>query len=200
MNSGAPASKAPPDFSSLGMMASQSVFRVSYWCREKYFGVYFPADAAFSFCTIWCASAAASAGIICSTEPPAAPRARFFRTSRREIPRIVRPSSFTSYALPFLYKPPEKWLGSSFRAKRGTDFHRTFFVRWISPRRKPKKREIPHSADSVRNDEMARFPQFVKPRSTSKVALLRLAQQMFRGAPGERHDGERGILVGIGHQ
>src|SRR5260370_609663 len=46
INSGAPASTAPPECSSLGIIASQSQFSVSYWRAEKYFGVYFPAGAA----------------------------------------------------------------------------------------------------------------------------------------------------------
>ena len=47
MNSGAPASMAPPDFSSLGMMVSQSDVSVSYWWGGKYFGVYFPGGGGF---------------------------------------------------------------------------------------------------------------------------------------------------------
>src|SRR5271157_1817442 len=46
----------------------------------------------------------------------------------------------------------ENWFGSSFRPQRG-----------ISLWRKPKKRGIPHSADSVRNDRIVLFPQAVKP-------------------------------------
>src|SRR5260370_38528805 len=66
MNSGAPASTAPPDLSSLGMMASHRKSSVAYCAAEKYFGVYAPAGAAaFSFCTIWWTYSAASAGIDC---------------------------------------------------------------------------------------------------------------------------------------
>src|SRR5258707_1844912 len=84
MNSGAPASTAPPDFSSLGMMESHRNRSVAYCATEKYFGVYAPAGAAaFSLCTIWWTYSAASAGIICSTEPAAAPKARVRRMSRR---------------------------------------------------------------------------------------------------------------------
>src|SRR5713101_214943 len=84
MNSGAPASTAPADFSSLGMMLSQSAVRAANCGAEKYFGVYFPAGAAdFSLRTIWWTKAAACAGMISKTEPPAAPRARVRRMSRR---------------------------------------------------------------------------------------------------------------------
>src|SRR5437868_1567277 len=84
MNSGAPASTAPPDFSSLGMMASHRNVSTAYCDAEKYFGVYVPAGAAaFSLCTIWWTYAAASAGITCRTEPPAAVTARVRRMSRR---------------------------------------------------------------------------------------------------------------------
>src|SRR5437762_14206046 len=85
MNSGAPASTAPPDFSSLGMMVSQRNVSVAYCDAEKYFGVYAPAGAAaFSLCTIWWTYSAASAGMTCRTEP-AAVTARVRRMSRREI-------------------------------------------------------------------------------------------------------------------
>src|SRR6266852_1728944 len=83
MNSGAPASTAPPDFSSLGMMASHRNVTVAYCGVEKYLGAYFPAGAAaFSLCTIWWMYSAASAGMTCSTEPPAAPRASVLNMSR----------------------------------------------------------------------------------------------------------------------
>src|SRR5260370_31848874 len=73
MNSGAPASTAPPDFSSFGMMASQRAISVAYCGAEKYFGVYFPAGAAaFSLRTIWWTEAAASAGMTWRPVPPAA--------------------------------------------------------------------------------------------------------------------------------
>src|SRR5258708_15182704 len=86
MNSGAPASTAPPDFSSLGMMESHRNRSVAYCATEKYFGVYAPAGAAaFSLCTIWWTYSAASAGITCSTEPAAAPKARVRRMSRRGV-------------------------------------------------------------------------------------------------------------------
>src|SRR6266852_89269 len=85
MNSGAPASTAPPDFSSLGMMASHRNSSVAYCGAEKYFGVYAPAGAAaFSLWTIWWTYSAASAGITWSTEP-AAVTARVRRMSRREM-------------------------------------------------------------------------------------------------------------------
>src|SRR5882762_10266161 len=84
MNSGAPASTAPPDFSSLGIIVSQSAMSIAYCAAEKYFGVYFPAGAAaFSLCTIWWTYSAAAAGITCSTELLAAPKARVRRMSRR---------------------------------------------------------------------------------------------------------------------
>src|SRR6266567_6579391 len=84
MNSGAPASTAPPDFSSLGMMASHRNVTDAYCEAEKYLGAYFPAGAAaFSLCTIWWMYSAASAGMTCSTEPAAAPTARVRRMSRR---------------------------------------------------------------------------------------------------------------------
>src|SRR5438128_10432284 len=83
MNSGAPASTAPPDFSSLGMIVSHKNVSVAYCDAEKYFGVYAPAGAAaFSLCTIWWTYSAASAGMICRTEP-AAVTARVRKTSRR---------------------------------------------------------------------------------------------------------------------
>src|SRR6266850_2099253 len=86
MNSGAPASTAPPDFSSLGIIVSQSTMSVAYCAAEKYFGVYFPAGAAaFSLWTIWWTYSAAAAGITCSTELLAAPKARVRRMSRREM-------------------------------------------------------------------------------------------------------------------
>src|SRR5260370_30778072 len=71
-------------------MLSQSDEIISYCFAVKYFGVYFPAAAAaFSLCTIWCASSAASNGIICSPPPPATPSAKVLRTSRRVIPSVV---------------------------------------------------------------------------------------------------------------
>src|SRR6266568_9640761 len=90
INSGAPASSAPADFSSLGIIASQSDRIASYCLAAKYFGVYLPAGAAaFSLCTIWWASSAASSGITCRTEPPATPTAKVLSTSLREIPCVV---------------------------------------------------------------------------------------------------------------
>src|SRR4030095_13012481 len=90
MTSCAPASSAPPDFSSFGIIVSQSERIASYCLAAKYLGVYFPAGAAaFSLCTIWCASSAASSGITCSAEPPAAPSASVFNTSLREIPCVA---------------------------------------------------------------------------------------------------------------
>src|SRR2546428_13351646 len=66
------------------MMVSQRNIRVAYCAAEKYFGVYAPAcAAAFSLCTIWWTYSAASAGMICSTEPAAAPKARGRGRSRR---------------------------------------------------------------------------------------------------------------------
>src|SRR6267142_2380012 len=86
MNSGAPASTAPPDFSSLGIIVSQSAISVAYFGAGKNLGVYFPAGAAaFSLCTIWWTYSAAAAGITCSTELLAAPKARVRRMSRREM-------------------------------------------------------------------------------------------------------------------
>src|SRR5437764_14772740 len=83
MNSGAPASTAPPDFSSLGMMASHRNVTDAYCEAEKYLGADFPAGAAaFSLCTIWWVYSAASAGMTCSTQPPAAPRASALNRSR----------------------------------------------------------------------------------------------------------------------
>src|ERR1700682_4373505 len=83
INSGAPASTAPPDFSSLGMMASHRNVSVAYCEVEKYLGAYFPAGAAaFSLCTIWWTYSAASAGITCSTDPPTARTARVLNMSR----------------------------------------------------------------------------------------------------------------------
>src|SRR6266478_561728 len=67
------------------MMASHRNSSVVYCEAEKYFGVYAPAGAAaFSLCTIWWTYSAASAGIICRTEP-AAVTARVRRMSRRDM-------------------------------------------------------------------------------------------------------------------
>ena len=72
------------DINLVGMIASQSQFTISYWCAEKYLGVYFPAgDAAFSLRTAWCTNSAALAGMTCKTEPPTAPIASVFKISRR---------------------------------------------------------------------------------------------------------------------
>src|SRR5215813_2027289 len=132
MNSGAPASTAPPDLSSLGMMVSQSEVSVSYCLAVKYLGAYFPAGAAaFSLRTAWCAISAACSGITCSTEPPAAPIASVLSTSRLEIPSVLTGS-----------------------------------------------------------------PLF----ASLQAALLGLFEQVVRGAPGQRHDGQRGIFVGIGNE
>src|SRR5215469_12154404 len=85
MNSGAPASRAPPDFSSFGMIISQRATSAAYWGAEKYFGVYLPVgEAALSLWTIWWMYSAASAGMTCKTEP-AAPTARVRRMSRRDM-------------------------------------------------------------------------------------------------------------------
>src|SRR5258707_9683099 len=84
MNSGAPAATAGGDFWFWGIMEAQRGIGVGYWGVEEYFGVYGGAGAAaFSLCTIWWTYSAASAGIICSTEPAAAPKARVRRMSRR---------------------------------------------------------------------------------------------------------------------
>src|SRR5258708_12931860 len=85
MNSGAPASTAPPDFSSLGMMASHRNVSVAYCGAEKYFGVYAPAGvAAFSLWAIWGMYSAASAGVSWGTKPGAG-TGRGRGVSRREI-------------------------------------------------------------------------------------------------------------------
>src|SRR5581483_5764988 len=85
MNSGAPASIAPPDLPSGGMMAWQSACKVLYWCAEKNFGLYAPLGAvAFSACTILWAISAACAGITASTDPVIIPTVSDLRTSRRE--------------------------------------------------------------------------------------------------------------------
>src|SRR6266567_3560925 len=89
MNSGAPASTAPPDFSSLGMMASHRNVTDAYCEAEKYLGAYFPAGAvAFSLCTIWWMYSAASAGMTCRTEP-VTPTARVRKMSRREMDSLA---------------------------------------------------------------------------------------------------------------
>src|SRR5437867_10964584 len=85
MNSGAPASTAPPDFSSLGMMVSHRNVSVAHCDAEKYFGVYAPAGAAaFSLCTIWWTYSAASAGMTFRSEP-AGVTAKVRRRARRAI-------------------------------------------------------------------------------------------------------------------
>src|SRR5450631_3015948 len=109
MNSGAPASMAPPDFSSLGMMVSQSEVSVSYWWGEKYLGVYFPeAAAAFSLCTAWWAYSAACAGMSCKTEPPAAVMASVFRMSRLLIPTVMLDIAFFRFVEEILGSAPGK--------------------------------------------------------------------------------------------
>ena len=136
INSGAPASTAPPDFSSLGMIVSQSDSRSFRTVSAvKYFGAYFPAGAAaFSLCTIWCASSAASSGITCSTD------------------RRPRPSPASSAHL--VAKFP------------------------VSPL------------------SLLRF-------SPQAVAVLQVAlscassEQIFRSAPGKRHDRQRRIFIRI---
>src|SRR5271165_2390005 len=45
--------------------------------------------------------------------------------------------------------------------------------RGIFPWRRPKKRGIPHSADSVRNDGLVLFPQPVEPDTASPLPLIR---------------------------
>src|SRR5437588_6599462 len=82
MNSGAPASIAPPPWSSAGMMVWQSACKVLYWGALKYFGLYVP-EAACSAWIILCAYSAACAGITLSTEPATTPAVRVFRMSRR---------------------------------------------------------------------------------------------------------------------
>src|SRR5271166_1597774 len=72
--------------------------------------------------------------------PPVSPKARAKDSARSSILHFFSP------------QPPDKLLrkglDSSFRAKRGIS-------RW----RKPKRRGVPHSADSVRNDGLVLFPQ-----------------------------------------
>src|SRR5260370_7888830 len=83
MNSGGGAWTGPADFSFFGMMASHRNVTAAYCEAEKYLGAYFPAGAtAFSLCNIWWMYSAASAGMTCSTEPPAAPRASVLNMSR----------------------------------------------------------------------------------------------------------------------
>src|ERR1700690_4133932 len=85
MNSGAPASMAPPQSASAGMMVWQSACSVLYWFGGKNFGGYAPLGAAaFSASTILCACSAASAGMTRSTEPANAPMVSDFKTSRRD--------------------------------------------------------------------------------------------------------------------
>src|SRR5260370_5010248 len=86
INSGAPASTAPPECSSLGIIASQSQFSVSYWRGGKNFCVYFPARAAaFFFSPPW------------SSKPP--PPAR--RTSRAQARPLLLPPALQHF-LPLL--------------------------------------------------------------------------------------------------
>src|SRR3984957_3461675 len=85
MNSGAPASIAPPQSASAGRMLSHIDRKVLYWCAEKNFGKYSPALAfAFSVWITLCAYAAASSGMARSTEPATAPMVSDFSTLRRE--------------------------------------------------------------------------------------------------------------------
>src|SRR5581483_6293829 len=85
MNSGAPASTAPPARSSGGMIALQSDCRVLYWCGVKNLGAYTPAADAFSACTILCAYSAACAGMTLNTDPATTPAVKVLRMSRRVI-------------------------------------------------------------------------------------------------------------------
>src|SRR5690242_20129911 len=86
MNSGAPASTAPPESASAGKIVPQSACRVLYPCASKYFGVYAPADAFFSAMIMRCACSAACSGITRSTDVAAAPMVSDFRIERRETP------------------------------------------------------------------------------------------------------------------
>src|SRR5215469_13937220 len=87
MNSGAPASMAPPHSSSAGRIASHKACSVLYPCASKNLGVY-AGVAVFSSSMRWCAYSAACSGITCSTEPAAAPIVSDFRIERREGPSL----------------------------------------------------------------------------------------------------------------
>src|SRR5882724_10207231 len=137
MNSGAPASTAPPDFSSLGMIVSQRSMSMAYCEAEKYFGVYAPAGAAaFSLCTIWWTYSAASAGMTFRTEP-AAETARVRRMSRRLMDSLGM----------------------------------------CVPHRKEQTEAL-----------------------LLQIPFLGFVKKIFGGAPGERHNRERRILVRVGDQ
>src|SRR6266481_303450 len=72
------------------MMASHRNSNVAYCGAEKYFGVYAPVGAAaFSLCTIWWTYSAASAGMICRTDPPTAPTASVLKMSRLLMPSFA---------------------------------------------------------------------------------------------------------------
>ncbi len=79
----------------------------------------------------------------------------------------------------------KKWVNPPFRAKRG-----------ISPRRKPKKREIPHFADSVRNDGIILFPQAV--RYIHHSCILRWHSNFICSEPADLHgaSGTRAAIQG----
>src|SRR5580698_2757915 len=83
MNSGAPASIAPPESASAGRIVSQRVCNVLYALRSKNFGVYAPDSApAFSASIMpWACSAAAS-GMTRRTEAATAPMLSDFRIAR----------------------------------------------------------------------------------------------------------------------
>src|SRR5216684_7020844 len=170
MNSGAPASTAPADFSSLGMMLSQSAVRAANCGAEKYFGVYFPAGAAdFSLRTIWWTKAAACAGMISKTEPPAAPRARVRRMSRRVMDALA-------IVTLLLFRDHSSCQDSAIEEG------------FLPTRSEP----------SVASVEMTGKNRAL--RSMSEVAFLGFVEKIVGSAPGERHDRERGILVRVGNQ
>src|SRR5258706_15707454 len=168
MNSGAPAATAPPDFSSLGMMASHRKSSVAYCGAEKYLGAYFPAGAAaFSLCTIWWTYSAASAGITCSTDPPTAPTASVLNMSRLLILSFAMVGLTTS--------------------RRGFN---TEFTGDTEKKRTGRAGQAPPL--QVCGNAIV--------SGILEVALLCFLQQIFGGAPGERHDRERRILIRIGDQ
>src|SRR5438105_1625347 len=93
MNSGAPASIAPAESVSGGMITSHRARSVLYCSGEKNFGAYVPAGVvAFSAAIVLWAYSAASKGIVRSTEPAMAPMANDFRMSRRDMDLVAIPA------------------------------------------------------------------------------------------------------------
>src|SRR5450631_1144134 len=175
MNSGAPASMAPPESASAGMMVWHKALRVLYSLGEKNFGAYAPAgEAAFSAATMWCAYSAACSGITRNTEPTTAPMVSDFRMSRRDM---------------------------DFAAADFEDM--ILLVVILSEAKNP----YGHLCSVLIGILRLRWPLLRAGQTplrmtklNSQASLLRLRKQILRSPPAKRHDGERWILVRVGHK